>query len=141
MAFIVWRSSLKYHIFRWDLNKTDIFSVKQHAPFQHKFIWKIKIHPKIKVFFWYLQKCIILTKDNLARKNCNESQKCCFCNTNETIKYLFFDCHNAKQIWRIVYLATDLSQLKSVSHMLGNWLHILDDKMKKITMTGVTALC
>jgi hypothetical protein len=25
--------------------------------------------------------------------------------------------------------------------MFGNWLHFLDDKMKKITMTGVAALC
>jgi hypothetical protein len=25
--------------------------------------------------------------------------------------------------------------------MFGNWLYILDDNMKKITMAGVTALC
>jgi hypothetical protein len=25
--------------------------------------------------------------------------------------------------------------------MLGNWLHILDDKVKKITMEGVAVLC
>jgi hypothetical protein len=62
---------------------------------------------------------------------------CCFCNTNETIKHLFFDCHYAKQIWRIVYLATGLSRCKSVSHMLENWFQILGDKMKKIIMAGV----
>jgi hypothetical protein len=64
-------------IFRWDLNKTGIFSVRsmclhllnQHASFYYKFIWKIKIPVKIKIFFWYLQRGIILTKDNLARKN------------------------------------------------------------------------
>jgi hypothetical protein len=41
----------------------------------------------------------------------------------------------------IAYLATGLSPPKSVSHMFGNWLYILDDNMKKITMTGVAALC
>jgi hypothetical protein len=40
-----------------------------------------------------------------------------------------------------VYLTTGLSPPKSVSHMFGNWLHILDDNMKKITIAGVAALC
>jgi hypothetical protein len=136
-------------MFRWDLNRTGTFSVhsmylhllNQHAPFLHKFIWKLKIPLKIKIFFWNLQRGIILTKDNLVRKNWKGSLKCCFCNANETIKHLLFDCHHAKQIWRIVYLATGLSPPKSVSHMFGNWLHILDDNMKKITMAGVAALC
>jgi hypothetical protein len=136
-------------MFRWDLNTSGTFSIRsmylnllnQHVPFRHKFIWKLKIPLKIKIFFWYLQRGVILTKDNLARKNWKGSQKCCFYNANETIKHLLFDCHHAKQIWRIVYLATSLSPSKSISHMFGNWLHILDDKMKKITMAGVAALC
>jgi hypothetical protein len=115
--------------------------LNQHAPFHHKFIWKIKISLKIKIFFWYLQRGIILTKDNLARKDGKGSQKCCFYNINETIKHLFFGCHHAKQIWRIIYFATGLSQPKSVFHMLGNWLHILDNKMKKDNNGGVAALC
>jgi hypothetical protein len=48
-------------MFRWDLNTADIFSVRsmylyllnQHAPFYHKFIWKLKISLKIKIFFTY----------------------------------------------------------------------------------------
>jgi hypothetical protein len=115
--------------------------LNQHAPFHHKFIWKLKIPLKIKIFFWYLQRGIILTKVNLARKNWKGSQKCCFCNTNETIKLLLFDCHHAKQISRIAYLAIGLSPPKSVSHMFDKWLHNLDDKMKRIIMAGVTALC
>jgi hypothetical protein len=136
-------------MFRCDLNITGTFSVRsmylhllnQHAPFRHKFIWKLKIPFKIKIFLWYLERGIILTKDNLGRKNWKGSQKCFFCNANETIKHLLFDCHHAKQIWRIVYLATGLSPPKTVSHMFGNWLHFLDYNMKKITMTGVAALC
>jgi hypothetical protein len=36
---------------------------------------------------------------------------------------------------------TSLTPPKPVSHMFWNWLHFLDDKMKKITMAGVATLC
>jgi hypothetical protein len=93
-------------MFRCNLNRTDTFSLhsmylyllNQHAPFRHKIIWKLKIPFKIKIFFCYLQRGIILIKDNLVRKNWKRSQKCCFYNANEIIKYLLFDCHHAKQI-------------------------------------------
>jgi hypothetical protein len=115
-------------IFRWDLNRTGTFSLhsmylhllNQYALFRHKFIWKLKIPFKIKIFFWCIQRGIILTKDNLVRKNCKGSQKYYFCNANETIKHLLFDCHYDKQIWMIVYLATGLSPPKFVSHMFEN---------------------
>ena len=37
---------------------------------------------KIKVFRWYLLKGVVLTKDNLARRNWNVSLRCCFCMKN-----------------------------------------------------------
>ena len=56
--------------FRWNLHNDGIFTVRsmylhemnQHAPFRHKLIWKLKIPLKIKIFFWYLQRGVILTK-------------------------------------------------------------------------------
>ena len=55
--------------FRWNLNKYGIFTVgsiylhkmNQHTPFCHKLILKLKISLKIKIFFWYLQRGVILT--------------------------------------------------------------------------------
>jgi hypothetical protein len=41
----------------------------------------------------------------------------------------------------IVYLATRLSPHNSVSHIFANWLHIVNDNMRKITMSGVVTLC
>jgi hypothetical protein len=32
-------------------------------------IWQIKVPMKIKIFLWYLKKGVILTKDNLVRRN------------------------------------------------------------------------
>ena len=123
--------------FRWNLHNDGIFTVRsmylhemnQHAPFCHKLIWKLKIPLKIKIFFWYLQRGVILTKDNLLRKNWKGSLKCCFCNCNESITHLLFDCHHAKEVWRIVYLAIyRVNPIKIDFHMLGNWLSNFDDK-------------
>jgi len=32
-------------------------------------IWKSKLPARIKVFLWYLKRCVVLTKDNLAKRN------------------------------------------------------------------------
>jgi hypothetical protein len=53
-------------------------------------IWQIKVPIKIKVFLWYLKKGVILTKDNLARRNWNGDRKCSFCHCPETIQHIFF---------------------------------------------------
>jgi hypothetical protein len=56
-------------------------------------LWKLKIPLKIKVFLWYLGRGVILTKDNLARRNWKGNKLCVFCSKRETIRHLFFDCH------------------------------------------------
>jgi hypothetical protein len=58
-------------------------------PFTKKFIWKLKIPLKDKIFLWFIQQGVILTKDNLAQKNWVGSQKCCFYDRNEMIKLFF----------------------------------------------------
>jgi hypothetical protein len=63
--------------FKWRLTKSGCFTVRSlflhdidtHPPFQHRKIWKWKIPLKIKIFLWLLQKGVVLTKDNLAKKN------------------------------------------------------------------------
>jgi hypothetical protein len=39
-----------------------------------------------------MYKEVVLTKDNLARRNWNRGKQCCFCHKNETIKRLFYEC-------------------------------------------------
>ena len=63
--------------FIWNLTKSGLFTVRSfylylidtQPPFRHKLIWKLKIPLKIKIFFWFLQKGVLLTKDNLVKKN------------------------------------------------------------------------
>lgn len=93
-------------IFKWDLNKSDIFSVRsmylawlQDGVVSYRNpLWQIRIPLKINFFLWYLYKGVILTKDNLAKRNWQENTKCCFCNSSESIQHLFFDCHFSRFI-------------------------------------------
>ena len=57
-----------------------------------KYIWKLKIPLKIKIFMWFLFNKVILTKDNLAKRNWNGCKKCVFCDSEESIDHLFFTC-------------------------------------------------
>uniref|UniRef100_A0A453N948 Reverse transcriptase zinc-binding domain-containing protein n=1 Tax=Aegilops tauschii subsp. strangulata TaxID=200361 RepID=A0A453N948_AEGTS len=57
-----------------------------------KHVWKVKVPLKIKVFMWFVHKQVILTKDNLAKRNWTGSTRCSFCDRDESIKHLFLDC-------------------------------------------------
>ncbi|WVZ92292.1 LOW QUALITY PROTEIN: hypothetical protein U9M48_038369, partial [Paspalum notatum var. saurae] len=79
-------------VFNWGLNKTDVFTVR--LMYKHLVnngitvspkIWQTKITLKTKIFMWYVKKGTLFTKDNLARRNWNGYQGCCFCSNNESI--------------------------------------------------------
>jgi hypothetical protein len=118
-----------------------IDALDTHPRFQHRKIWKWKLPLKIKIFLWFLQKGVVLTKDNLAKKKWKGSQKCVYCNLNETIQHLFLDCPLAKMIWRLIFYATTLSQPRYIHHMFGNWLNNQHKDSKKLIWVGVAAIC
>ena len=74
-------------------------------------------------------------------KNWKGSLKCCFCNCNESITHLLFNCHHTKEIWKIVYLATGLTPPRSIFHMLGNWLSNFNNNERRVVLVGAAALC
>jgi len=51
-----------------------------------------------KDFLWYLYRGVVLTKDNLVKRNWQGSKTCCFCYKEETIRHLFFDCRFARAV-------------------------------------------
>jgi hypothetical protein len=63
-----------------------------------KYIWKIKIPLKIKIFMWFLSKKVLLTRDNLAKRNWNGNTKYCFCDNEKSVEHLFIFCPFAKLI-------------------------------------------
>jgi hypothetical protein len=90
--------------FVWRLYQNGLFSIKSMYralliakvfPY-NTLIWKLKLPLKIKVFMWYLYKGVVLTKDNLVRRQWQGDKKCCFCSSGESIQHLLFDCHFAK---------------------------------------------
>jgi hypothetical protein len=60
--------------FVWKLTPSGSFTVESmyvngHARFLRQCPWKLKISLKIKVFMWFLNKRVLLTRDNLAKIN------------------------------------------------------------------------
>ena len=94
------RISNEKDVFVWNLTPSGIFTVKSmyldllngHTRYLRKYIWKIKVPLKIKIFMWFLHRKVILTKDNLIKRNWSGDKSCCFCDKEESIQHLFFDC-------------------------------------------------
>jgi hypothetical protein len=72
---------------------------KNLAGSHNKWIWKAKVPLKIKIFLWQLFQNAILTRDNLKKRKWGGSPLCSFCQQEETMTHLFFECSNAKVIW------------------------------------------
>jgi hypothetical protein len=89
---------------------------------------------------WFLHRMEILTKDNLIRRNWIGSESCCFCDGNEPIHHLFFDCPFAKIIWRIIHMMFGLSPPKNIKNLFGNWLKGIPKKDLIKIRVGVGAV-
>ena len=105
-----------------------------------KYLWKMKVPLKVKIFAWYLRRGVILTKDNLLKRNWHGSSKCCFCNHDETIKHLFFDCQFARSIWSTIQIASTLYPPISVANIFGNWLNGIYKRDRVYIRVGAISL-
>jgi hypothetical protein len=134
--------------FVWKLTTSGIFSVKSlyahlmngHTVFLRKYIWKIKVPLKIKIFMWFLYRKVILTKDNLAKRNWNGCKKCAFCDSDESINHLFFYCPFARLVWRVIQFTFNIPPPTNVTNMFGNWLNGVHKKDKSRIHVGICAL-
>jgi hypothetical protein len=115
--------------FIWELQQNGSFSIKSmylalimdNRGRSDMTIWKLKVPLKIKIFMWYLKRGVVLTKDNLIRRNWKGDKKCVFCAHPETIQHLFFECHFAKFIWSAVQITFNIHMPVSVLHLLSVW--------------------
>ena len=90
---------------------------------------------------WFLKHKVLLTKDNLAKRKWMGCQKCCFCDSMESIDHLFISCPFARIIWRIVYFTYDIPPPTNITNMFGNWLNGVNKQDKARLRIGVSALC
>jgi hypothetical protein len=136
-------------IFWWNLHENGKFSVaslynvlilSDSPVYDNKNIWKMKIPLKNKNFAWYLRRGVILTKDNLSKRNWLGSKTCVFCPQDETIKHLFFQCNFARSIWSVIQVASGLYTPTSIANIFGNWLYGIDYKFLILLRVGAMAL-
>uniref|UniRef100_A0A453IUH4 Reverse transcriptase zinc-binding domain-containing protein n=1 Tax=Aegilops tauschii subsp. strangulata TaxID=200361 RepID=A0A453IUH4_AEGTS len=112
---------------RWKLTRSGVFTVKSMyvdvinsssiPSFKH--VWAVKVPLKIKVFMWFVHKQVILTKENLTKRNWTGPTRCSFCDRDETIKHLFLDCPLAKILWPTVHIAFNITPPSSVNTLFG----------------------
>jgi len=136
-------------VFRWNLHQNGKFSVKSiydamvhcDVPVDNRKLWKLKIPLRVKIFLWFLNRGVILTRYNLARRNWHGSKTCVFCQHDESIKHLFFECKFARAVWAIVQVASNLYPPRSARNMFGNWLRGIDKQFSAHILVGAAALC
>lgn len=104
-------------------------------------IWHMKVSLKIKIFLLVLKEGVILTKDNLAKRNWNGSKACCFCSTLETIQHLFFDCHYTSFLWRAVFILFSINPSRNTNHLLNSWSKLGGSNHNHLLLTGAAAFC
>jgi hypothetical protein len=83
---------------------------------------------------------VILTKDNLIKRNWHESKTCVFCSHDEIIKHLFFQCNFARSIWSVIQAASGLYPPTSIANVFGNWVHGIDNKYRILLRVGAMSL-
>jgi hypothetical protein len=81
--------------------------------------------PKIKIFLWYLWKSVILSKDNLAKRQWKGCTHCCFCSEHETIQLLFFYCPMARLMWFAMNVTFGITKPTNIAALFGLGLEVL----------------
>jgi hypothetical protein len=134
-------------VFVWGLTPSGVFVksmyldlLDNYTKYLKKYIWKMKVPLKMKIFMWFLHWKVILTKDNLIKRQWTGNKNCCFCDNNESIQHLFFVCLLSKVIWRIIYMTFGLAQPKNVTNLFGNWLKGISKKDLIQIRVGVCAM-
>jgi len=103
-------------------------------------IWQTKLPMKIEVFMLYLKRGVILTKDNLVKRNWHGNTCCCFCNFNESIQHLFFDCFYAKFLWRSIHMLFGIVVPINMTELYQHWSKLGTKKYNSLLLTTAAAL-
>jgi hypothetical protein len=83
---------------------------------------------------------LILTKDNLVKRQWTECTKCIFCGAHETIDHIFIACPFARLVSRVVHFTFNIPPPTSVNNLFGNWLNGINKQIKAWIHVGVCFL-
>jgi hypothetical protein len=87
-----------------------------------------------------LKRELVLTKDNLIKRNLRGGKQCVFCTQEDYIQHLFFECHFAKFIWTSVHIAFNIHKPASVLHLFTYWASTWAVRNRKLCLTGAATL-
>ena len=88
---------------------------------------------------WFVHRKVILTKDNLAKRQWKGCKQCVFCQSDETVEHLFISCPFAKNIWRLIRFTYSIIPPVNIANMFGDWLVGVENKTKAHICIGVCA--
>lgn len=133
----------------WSLTADGKYTIKSfynqlavnNLNFPFKFLWKVKIPPKIKVFLWLAVRNSVLTKDNLIKGGWGEGSKCVFCGAGETVDHLLLHCSVAKFLWSILQCTFNLRYIPvDTKIQFTTWLSQFGEERILKVCVGISAL-
>jgi hypothetical protein len=89
---------------------------------------------------WLIQQDAILTKNNLLKRNWQGDKFCSFCNLEENIPHLFFECSLAKYIWSLVAWVINADCRPTNECQYWEWCERFMPCNKNLHMIGLTAI-
>jgi hypothetical protein len=89
---------------------------------------------------WFLNRKILLTKDNLAKRKWTGCTKCVLCDSRESAEHLFISFPFARLLWRVIYFTFNISAPTNVKNLFGKWLIGVDKAVKVRIRVRVCAL-
>lgn len=107
----------------------------------YRWIWKAKLPFKIQIFLWQLFQDAVLTRDVMKRRKWASNPRCSFCECRETYLHLFFQCPNARVVWRTVgsMLGTELCPNNLCQFYA--WCYVFLPGGERFFTTGLAAIC
>jgi hypothetical protein len=79
---------------------------------------------------------VVLTKDNLARRNWGGSTQCSFSLRDDPIQHMFFYCLYARLLWGLVQITFSISPPQNIQHLFTGWIN---QDLPTLYIQGATA--
>ena len=134
-------------VFVWALHSSGSFSVKSiydalinNGLRVSQDLWHIKVPTRMKIFLWYLKKGVILTKDNLARRNWNGDTMCSFCHSPETIQHLFWIVFMLNSCGALFIYCLEYRP-PSIDDLFNRWSKMASNDHNSLLLTAASVLC
>ena len=104
-------------------------------------IWKGKIPAKIKIFLWLVANNAILTRDNMIRRKWPGDPSCLFCDRDESVSHLLFQCSMAKAVWGIVAFSLGATNVPRNFNQCWMWCEKWLSHRQNFHAIGIAAIC